>query len=84
MASKNDDVQLADFVESVFLSEQVSKRQTRSMLVAKIWGSGSVKMGSNELKITSFCRWKQLRKSQNMLLNLGDSAKDMVTICLIS
>lgn len=31
-----------------------------------------------KVKITSLRRWKQLRKSQNMFLNLEDSAKDMV------
>lgn len=77
MASKNDDVQLADFIESEFLNEQV-KTNTRSMLVAK---TCELIKNLMKFKITSLSgRLKRLRKSLNMWLSSEDSAKGMVTI----
>lgn len=63
---------------------KIKIRPSRSMLVAKIWGFWFSKWDLMILKISLLRRWKQLRKSQDMFLNLEESAKDMVTICFIS
>lgn len=86
VASKTGDVQLADFVESEFLVEQVCKNlvlwlTNNTYIQSKIIHNYvlCIAFGETKLNRPKLCsyvflflyRWKPLKKSQSMLLSLG-------------